>query len=162
MSRGNETDGWAKIYKGYQASGLSQYAIQNGFKVVREFTDIETAKKTGRTEFTKMLTYLEESPDTRTILELSNRAHILYETQPAAEKQKLFKFLLSNSKMEGKTVHFELKKGWIERLIGWGGRNRTLVHSSRNCCPAVRRLPIRCERNGIIGQLGLGEKRGVL
>ena len=56
MSRGTETDGWAKIYKGYQASGLSQYAIQNGFKVVREFTDIETAKKTGRTEFTKMLT----------------------------------------------------------------------------------------------------------
>ena len=47
---------------------LNEYAIQNGFHVEQEFTDVETAKKSGRTAFTKMLTYLEENPDTRTIL----------------------------------------------------------------------------------------------
>ena len=47
---------------------LNEYAIQNGLHVIQEFTDVETAKKSGRTSFTKMLTYLEENPDTRTVL----------------------------------------------------------------------------------------------
>lgn len=43
------------------------------------------------------------------ILKLANKAHLLYEKQNAKEKRKLFKFLLLNSKMEGKNVSFELK-----------------------------------------------------
>ena len=43
------------------------------------------------------------------ILELASKAHLLYETQTAKEKQKLLKFLLSNSKMAGENVRFELK-----------------------------------------------------
>ena len=47
---------------------LNEYAIQNGLNVTQEFTDVETAKKSGRTSFTKMLTYLEDNPDIRTVL----------------------------------------------------------------------------------------------
>ena len=47
---------------------LNEYAIQHGLQVIQEFTDIETAKKSGRTSFTKMMTYLEENPDVRTVL----------------------------------------------------------------------------------------------
>jgi site-specific DNA recombinase len=47
---------------------LNEYAIQNGRQVIQEFTDVETAKKSGRTPFAKMLTYLEENPGVRTVL----------------------------------------------------------------------------------------------
>ena len=43
------------------------------------------------------------------LIELSNRAYELYEKQNVKEKQKLLKFLLSNSKMQGNTVDFVLK-----------------------------------------------------
>jgi len=32
---------------------LNEYAIQNGLHVIQAFTDVETAKKSGRTSFTK-------------------------------------------------------------------------------------------------------------
>lgn len=47
---------------------MQSYAQQHGFTVIKEFTDVETAKKSGRTEFTKMFTFLEENPSARTIL----------------------------------------------------------------------------------------------
>ena len=47
---------------------LNEYAIQHGLHVIQAFTDVETAKKSGRTSFTKMLTYLEENSDVRTVL----------------------------------------------------------------------------------------------
>lgn len=47
---------------------LHEYATQNGLEVQQEFTDIETAKKSGRTAFTKMMTFLEENTDVRTVL----------------------------------------------------------------------------------------------
>lgn len=34
---------------------LREYAVKNNFVVAEEFTDIETAKKAGRTQFNKML-----------------------------------------------------------------------------------------------------------
>ncbi|RAP34947.1 hypothetical protein DID80_07010, partial [Candidatus Marinamargulisbacteria bacterium SCGC AAA071-K20] len=61
------------------------------------------------------------------ILELSNRAYELYEKQDVKEKQKLLKFLLSNSKMQGNTVDFVLKMPFClivktkesENWLGW-------------------------------------------
>ncbi len=41
-----------------QRSLLQQYATDQGFHVVEEFVDIETAKATGRVEFTRMLRFL--------------------------------------------------------------------------------------------------------
>ncbi len=39
---------------------LKEYAERSGFVVVEEFTDIETAKRAGRTNFVKMLAYLKK------------------------------------------------------------------------------------------------------
>ena len=50
MSRGNETDGWAKIYKGYQASGLSQreYCAKNEIKFTQFKAGIQAGRVAGR------------------------------------------------------------------------------------------------------------------
>ena len=47
---------------------LRTYAEEKGFDVKEEFTDIETAKKAGRTAFTKMLTWLKHDKACRVIL----------------------------------------------------------------------------------------------
>ncbi len=47
---------------------LNEYAHQKGLEVQETFTDIETAKKAGRTGFGKMLSYLRENPECRIIL----------------------------------------------------------------------------------------------
>ena len=41
-----------------QTKLLQEYAQKNGLKIVREFVDVETAKKAGRTEFTEMVNFL--------------------------------------------------------------------------------------------------------
>jgi site-specific DNA recombinase len=47
---------------------LRDYAAANGIEIVREFTDVETAKRAGRTGFGEMLTYLGASKDVRILL----------------------------------------------------------------------------------------------
>jgi site-specific DNA recombinase len=47
---------------------LREYARSQGFTVVREFVDIETAKQTGRAGFGEMLAFLRLNPDCTTIL----------------------------------------------------------------------------------------------
>ena len=47
---------------------LRSYAGEQGFAVVEEFTDVETAKRAGRTNFVRMLDYLEGRPTCRVIL----------------------------------------------------------------------------------------------
>src|SRR5215471_4386731 len=47
---------------------LRQYALDHGISVAHEFTDVETAKRSGRTGFGEMLTYLRRNPTCRTIL----------------------------------------------------------------------------------------------
>ena len=48
---------------------LNSYADDRCLTVVREFVDVETAKRAGRTSFTKMLAWLKKNRDTcRTIL----------------------------------------------------------------------------------------------
>lgn len=43
---------------------LKDYAMANNLVVVKEFTDSETAKQSGRTNFNAMLQYLKKSKDT--------------------------------------------------------------------------------------------------
>jgi len=47
---------------------LGGYAAKEGFEVVREFVDVETAKQAGRSQFNAMLEYLQENPEVRVIL----------------------------------------------------------------------------------------------
>jgi DNA invertase Pin-like site-specific DNA recombinase len=47
---------------------LHGYAEANGLAVAREFIDVETARRTGRTGFGEMLAYLERSPGCRVLL----------------------------------------------------------------------------------------------
>ena len=47
---------------------LRSYAAEHGLAVVEEFTDVETAKRAGRTAFGKMMTYLRQRPTCRVVL----------------------------------------------------------------------------------------------
>ena len=51
-----------------QLKFLNEYAAKKDFTVVREFVDSETAKKSGRTHYTEMITYLKKHRDINTIL----------------------------------------------------------------------------------------------
>jgi len=46
-----------------QQALLKKYAADNGFAIVEEFIDVETAKKSGRASFTKMLAMLKKKGD---------------------------------------------------------------------------------------------------
>jgi DNA invertase Pin-like site-specific DNA recombinase len=47
---------------------LKDYAAANGFMVVEEYVDVETAKQTGRAAFGEMVAYLKAHPSVRVIL----------------------------------------------------------------------------------------------
>ena len=47
---------------------LKEYAAAQGFEVIQEYVDVETAKQTGRTAFGEMVGYLKEHPAFRVML----------------------------------------------------------------------------------------------
>ena len=47
---------------------LNQYAAEKGFRVLKEFVDVETAKTSGRTQFREMVNFLQSSKDVKVIL----------------------------------------------------------------------------------------------
>lgn len=47
---------------------LSDYAMKNGFEIVKEYSDAETAKKAGRTNYNLMLDFLKSNPEVKTVL----------------------------------------------------------------------------------------------
>src|SRR4051812_757994 len=47
---------------------LREYAFKNGFKIEREFVDVETAKVSGRKYFGEMLSFLKGFKNCRTVL----------------------------------------------------------------------------------------------
>src|SRR3954451_5909537 len=51
-----------------QLKALKEYAFKNGFKIEREFVDIETAKTAGRTHFDEMVSFLRSSKNCRTVI----------------------------------------------------------------------------------------------
>jgi site-specific DNA recombinase len=51
-----------------QRRSLEQYAQEHSMKILRTFTDVETAKRAGRAEFGRMITFLNENPACRAIL----------------------------------------------------------------------------------------------
>lgn len=47
---------------------LAGYAMDQGFDVMREFVDVETAKRAGRTGFGEMITFLKRNTKCRILL----------------------------------------------------------------------------------------------
>ena len=47
---------------------LTEYAVQQGLTIIREFEDIETAKRAGRASFSEMVAFLAECPEPRPVL----------------------------------------------------------------------------------------------
>lgn len=47
---------------------LNDYALKNGYKVVKEFVDVETAKRAGRENFNLMVEFLKKNTDAKAIL----------------------------------------------------------------------------------------------
>lgn len=47
---------------------LNDYALKNGYKVVKEFVDAETAKRAGRENFNLMIEFLKKNTDVKAIL----------------------------------------------------------------------------------------------
>lgn len=45
-----------------QIKSLHEYAQKNNYKIIKEFIDVETAKRAGRKEFTAMLKFIKEQP----------------------------------------------------------------------------------------------------
>ena len=64
-SVGQEKDGFSIPA---QLELLRDYALKNNFTIVKEFEDIETAKKAGRTNYNKMLDFIKASKDISIIL----------------------------------------------------------------------------------------------
>jgi site-specific DNA recombinase len=47
---------------------LREYALKQGFKIIREFVDVETAKCAGRKHFGEMVKFFEKNPNCRVVL----------------------------------------------------------------------------------------------
>ncbi len=66
---------------------LKNYAEKNGFGVLREFVDVETAKTTGRKAFGEMVEFLKKSKNCRTILvEKTDRLYRNFDDSVLLEK----------------------------------------------------------------------------
>ena len=53
---------------GAQAKLLREYADRNGFEIVKAFEDVETAKASGRTQFSEMVTWFKRNRSCRVLL----------------------------------------------------------------------------------------------
>jgi DNA invertase Pin-like site-specific DNA recombinase/chorismate mutase len=92
---------------------LHAYATKNGFEIVREFIDIETAKTTGRKEFGEMVKFIGKSMNCRTILvEKTDRLYRNFEDSVRLEKLdieihfvKTGNILSKNAKAQTKFMH---------------------------------------------------------
>lgn len=51
-----------------QQESMQEYAYRQQLRIVEQFTDVETAKQVGRTQFGRMLAFLESNPDVKIIL----------------------------------------------------------------------------------------------
>ena len=67
---------------------LRDYARAQGLQVVREFGDVETAKRAGRKSFSEMVTFLKRSPSCRILLA---RLRLKPSSKGKAEKEKVGK-----------------------------------------------------------------------
>ena len=81
---------------------LREYARANGFKVVREFEDNETAKQAGRSGFGKMIEYLKHSKSVQAILvEKTDRLYRNFKDYVTIDELKVTVFLVKENEKIG-------------------------------------------------------------
>jgi site-specific DNA recombinase len=91
---------------------IAEYAVSRGFRVAREFIDVESAKNPGRKEFGKMIRLLETDPNCRVVL--VEKADRLYRNRTDSLA---FEELIENRDVD---VHL-VKEG---RIIGKNSRSQ--------------------------------------
>lgn len=79
---------------------LKEYALKNRFQIVNKYSDAETAKKVGQTNYNAMLAFLKENPEIKTVLvEKTDRLYRNFKDYVTLEDYDLENFLfLKNSK----------------------------------------------------------------
>ncbi len=106
---------------------LKEYALKNGFQIVKEFSDAETAKKAGRTNYNAMLEYLKANPEVKTVLvEKTDRLYRNFKDYVTLEDYDLEIHLVKegsiiskNSKSHDKFIHgikVLMAKNYIDNL----------------------------------------------
>ena len=106
---------------------LREYAQQQSFTITQEFTDIETAKASGRTQFQKLLNFLRENKDIKIILvEKTDRLYrnfkdyvLLEELDIELHLVKENEIISKESKSHAKFIHgikVLLAKNYIDNL----------------------------------------------
>ncbi|MGI0135371.1 MAG: recombinase family protein [Candidatus Micrarchaeaceae archaeon] len=106
---------------------LREYAQKNCFHIVREFVDVETAKKAGRKQFGEMVRFLRENPNCRTIIvEKTDRLYrnfrdcvTLEDLEVEIHLPKEGQVISQNSKSQAKLMHgiqVVIARNYIENL----------------------------------------------
>lgn len=106
---------------------LRAYALQNNLAVMKEFTDAETAKKTGRTSYTEMLAFLKKNKDVKHLLvEKTDRLYRNFKDYVVLENYKIEIHLIKegtilseDSRSSDKFVHgikVLMAKNYIDNL----------------------------------------------
>ena len=106
---------------------LKEYALKNGFQIVKEYSDAETAKKAGRTNYNQMLTFLKANPTIKTVLvEKTDRLYRNFKDYVTLEDYDLEVHLVKegtiiskNSKSHDKFIHgikVLMAKNYIDNL----------------------------------------------
>ena len=106
---------------------LREYARKNGFQIIREFVDVETAKKTGRKQFGEMVRFLRQNRRCRTVVvEKTDRLYrnfrdyvILEDLEIEIHLPKEGQVVGKNSKSQAKFMHgiqVVMARNYIENL----------------------------------------------
>lgn len=106
---------------------LKEYALKNGFQIVQEYSDAETAQKAGRTNYNVMLDYLKTNPEVKTVLvEKTDRLYRNFKDYVTLEDYDLEVHLVKegsiiskNSKSHDKFIHgikVLMAKNYIDNL----------------------------------------------
>src|ERR1700722_4502858 len=106
---------------------LREYAFKNGFQILCEFVDIETAKKTGRKQFEEMVRFIRQNPQCRTIIvEKTDRLYrnwrdcvTLEELDVEIHLPKEGQIISKSSRSQDKLLHgiqLVIAKNYIENL----------------------------------------------
>ena len=106
---------------------LKEYALKQGFQIVNEYSDAETAKKAGRTNYNAMLEFLKANPHIKTVLvEKTDRLYRNFKDYVTLEDYDLEVHLVKestviskNSKSHDKFIHgikVLMAKNYIDNL----------------------------------------------
>ena len=106
---------------------LREYALRNGFEIVREFVDIETAKTAGRSQFNEMVKFLTRTPSCRIlIVEKTDRLYRNFRDHVTLEDLDLEihlpkegQVIDKNSKSQAKLMHgiqLVMARNYVENL----------------------------------------------